>query len=186
MIGQLFDLFDGRAAQKHGSTPIGPWLDDLADFVSFGICPALMILAKFYWHWTSIVVSAVYVLAIAYRLLRFVLVDRQNSILANTFSGLPSPAAAALVMGFTVVLSKIAWLAIVSVLISLASISTAHFSHFGRLILKHLPRALLVFMGSIIVLAIAFIIKYRHLNFLGYFLLIGSLLYVFLGRMIKE
>ena len=40
IVGQLFDLFDGRMAEKHGGTKYGPYLDDVADFVSFGLAPA--------------------------------------------------------------------------------------------------------------------------------------------------
>ena len=46
LAGQIFDLFDGRMAEKHGGTRFGPWLDDIADLVSFGVCPGLLILFK--------------------------------------------------------------------------------------------------------------------------------------------
>ncbi|MCU0679327.1 MAG: CDP-alcohol phosphatidyltransferase family protein, partial [Planctomycetes bacterium] len=44
LTGQIFDVLDGRMAHKHGSTKLGPKLDDIADMVSFGINPAIMIM----------------------------------------------------------------------------------------------------------------------------------------------
>ena len=44
ILGQLFDLFDGRMAEIHGGTKYGPYLDDIADFVSFGLSPAYIII----------------------------------------------------------------------------------------------------------------------------------------------
>ncbi|MFP3929021.1 MAG: CDP-alcohol phosphatidyltransferase family protein, partial [Desulfobacteraceae bacterium] len=45
LAGQVFDLFDGRMAEKHGGTRFGPWLDDIADLTSFGLCPSLLIMS---------------------------------------------------------------------------------------------------------------------------------------------
>ena len=46
IMGQLFDLFDGRMALKHGGTRVGPYMDDIADFVSFGLAPAYVVVQK--------------------------------------------------------------------------------------------------------------------------------------------
>ena len=43
LIGQFADLFDGRAADKWGSTPHGEIFDDVADFTSFGLATGLFV-----------------------------------------------------------------------------------------------------------------------------------------------
>lgn len=92
----LTDALDGRAARRFGSTHLGPYLDDIADFINFWLHPGL-------WIWSisgSISLAALYICAIFYRLVRFT-VKKQNS--ETYFSGLPSPAAALGVMGIMIV-----------------------------------------------------------------------------------
>jgi phosphatidylglycerophosphate synthase len=36
----ITDALDGKAARKFGSTKVGPYLDDIADFINFGLHPA--------------------------------------------------------------------------------------------------------------------------------------------------
>ena len=97
----LLDSMDGRVARMTNSqSAFGEQMDSLCDMVSFGLAPALIIyvwalqgLGRFGW-----MASFVYCAAAALRLARFNVnigvVDKRF------FQGLPSPAAAALVMGF--------------------------------------------------------------------------------------
>ena len=60
LAGQIFDLFDGRMAEKHGGTKFGPWLDDIADLVSFGMCPGLLILVRSNFSLPSLIFGIIY------------------------------------------------------------------------------------------------------------------------------
>jgi hypothetical protein len=43
LLGALItDALDGKAARKFGSTKAGPYLDDIADFINFGLHPATL------------------------------------------------------------------------------------------------------------------------------------------------
>jgi CDP-diacylglycerol---serine O-phosphatidyltransferase len=116
----VLDSLDGRVARMTNSqSAFGEQMDSLCDMVSFGAAPALIVyewalrdLGK--WGWFP---AFVYIAGAALRLARFNtnigIVDRRY------FQGLPSPAAAALVMGLIWVMddaglrgvNKIDWLA---------------------------------------------------------------------------
>ncbi|OJU90266.1 MAG: CDP-diacylglycerol--serine O-phosphatidyltransferase [Burkholderiales bacterium 66-5] len=97
----IFDSLDGRVARMTNTqSAFGEQMDSLADMVSFGAAPALIVyvwalkgLGR--WGWIA---AFVYCACAALRLARFNVntgvVDKRY------FQGLPSPAAAALVMGF--------------------------------------------------------------------------------------
>ncbi|MFM7332701.1 MAG: CDP-diacylglycerol--serine O-phosphatidyltransferase [Brachymonas sp.] len=97
----VLDSLDGRVARMTNTqSAFGEQMDSLADMVSFGAAPALIAymwtlkdLGR--WGWIG---AFVYVSCAALRLARFnvntAVVDKRY------FQGLPSPAAAALVMGF--------------------------------------------------------------------------------------
>jgi CDP-diacylglycerol--serine O-phosphatidyltransferase len=96
----VLDSLDGRVARMtHTQSAFGEQMDSLSDMVSFGAAPALIVyewalkgLGKLGW-----IAAFVYCSAAALRLARFNtnigIVDRRY------FQGLPSPAAAALVVG---------------------------------------------------------------------------------------
>ena len=116
----VLDSLDGRVARMtHSQSAFGEQMDSLCDMVSFGAAPALIVyewalrdLGK--WGWFP---AFVYIAGAALRLARFNtnigIVDKRY------FQGLPSPAAAALVMGLIWVaddagmrsVTKIDWLA---------------------------------------------------------------------------
>ena len=95
----ILDSLDGYVARLTGTqSDFGAEYDSLADMVSFGAAPALVIyewslrgLGK--WGWVA---AFVYVAGAALRLARF----NTNIDDKRFFQGLPSPAAAALVAGF--------------------------------------------------------------------------------------
>lgn len=90
------DACDGRMARKYGSTAAGPYLDDIADFINFGVHPGIWIWIISGEKWLTIV----FMLCIGYRLIRFTLLKQETS---TTFSGLPSPAAALGIFGLVFV-----------------------------------------------------------------------------------
>lgn len=105
-IAAFFDLLDGLAARVlKAFSPIGKDLDSLADIVSFGVAPS-MILYQFIWFsymqepgaidtpiWVTLPAFAIAAFA-ALRLARFNVTSTQQK---NRFVGLPVPAAGILV-----------------------------------------------------------------------------------------
>ncbi len=180
IVGQLFDLFDGRMAEKHGGTKYGPYLDDVADFVSFGLSPAYVI-------WMSggplaWIFSLIYFSGVAFRLIRFVVVDKKRTDLPyGIFNGLPSPAGALVVLGAALVVpANYLWM--VAILSVGLMVSHVRFAHFGRVILKQIPKPLFFLASAAIILAIAFIIKTRNVQMFGFLILSAVLLYMIAGR----
>lgn len=99
-VAMLLDGIDGRVARlTNTQSDFGAEFDSLADMVSFGLAPALVMylwmlstLGKIGW-----VVSFVYVACAALRLARFNTQASHSD--KNYFQGLASPAAAAIVAG---------------------------------------------------------------------------------------
>ncbi len=104
----VFDLLDGRLARLGGTdSPFGREFDSLADIVSFGVAPALMVykvvLVQFYR--TGWIIASVYLICGALRLARFNCLAAANSAAANKeFKGFPIPAAAGLIASLTIFL----------------------------------------------------------------------------------
>jgi len=100
-IAMVFDGLDGRIARMTNSTSaFGAEYDSLADMVSFGLAPALLLYSwgvsefgKLGW-----VAAFIYTAGAALRLARFNVQATSQS--KKYFQGLPSPAAAALVAGW--------------------------------------------------------------------------------------
>lgn len=181
IAGQLFDLFDGRMAEKHGGTKYGPYLDDIADFVSFGLSPAYVV-ALSAGSMISWIFGGVYLSGVAYRLIRFVAVDKKRTDLPyGIFNGLPSPAGALVVLGAALVVPRdYLWL------VAMASVglmvSHIRFAHFGRVILKQIPKPVFFLNCAAMVLIIAFIIKTKNVQMFGYLILFSVLGYMVAGR----
>lgn len=107
----LFDALDGRVARMGGQeSPFGRELDSLADIVSFGIAPALLvhdivlksIEGPFNIGW---LISCVYLVCGAMRLARFnclAAMDTKSS--STSFRGCPIPAAAGVISSITLLL----------------------------------------------------------------------------------
>jgi len=180
IVGQLFDLFDGRMALKHGGTKYGPYFDDIADFVSFGLAPAYMIVqvgGSFAWF-----VSGAYVIGVAFRLVRFVTVDKNRTDLPDgIFNGLPSPAGALIVLGASLIATPgILWgLTIVSIGLMVSHIQCAHF---GRVILKQIPKPLFFVISASIIIMLAYIFKTKNVEIFGYMILSSVLIYMVVGK----
>lgn len=107
-IAMILDALDGRVARMTNTqSEFGAEYDSLADMISFGLAPALVM---YEWSLSSLVnvsfpmgklgwlAAFLYVASAALRLARF------NTKASNTdkryFQGLPSPSAAAIVVGF--------------------------------------------------------------------------------------
>lgn len=109
-VAMIFDGLDGRVARlTNTQSKFGAEYDSLSDMVSFGVAPALVMfswslnqLGKFGWA-----VAFIYVACAALRLARFnTQIDTADK---NYFSGLASPAAAAVVAGLVWVAAEEGW-----------------------------------------------------------------------------
>ena len=99
----ILDTLDGRVARLvKGTSKVGKELDSLTDVISFGVAPgfimyfwALNEIGKFGWMFVLI-----YIVCCALRLARFNLtvIEENESWKINFFDGVPSPAAAGLVL----------------------------------------------------------------------------------------
>ncbi len=141
-LGQFLDLFDGRAAERWGSTPRGEIFDDVADGTSFGLTVGLIVTVSFAQLSMGAAVGTLYVAAVVYRLIRFVVEKRKQGVAGGvaTFSGMPSPAGA-LVAGTTCVLIADDFIGgALVVLTSLLMVSRVPYAHFGRAILPKIPK----------------------------------------------
>lgn len=182
LAGQIFDLFDGRMADKHGGTRFGPWLDDIADLVSFGGCPAFLILQKGNWSILAFAVGITYFVAVAFRLWRFIARDKQDATLSpGIFKGLPSPAGAMVSLGAVLFWDNVWIVWAVILLTSYLLVSSIRFVHFGRVILRHFPRIFVVIFGFVVVFTISFLIKVKDPKMLGALLLISFLIYTIMS-----
>ncbi|RFC45729.1 MAG: CDP-diacylglycerol---serine O-phosphatidyltransferase [Verrucomicrobia bacterium] len=101
----IFDLLDGRLARLGGhESPFGREFDSLADIVSFGVAPALMVykIVLYQFPRTGWIIAAIYLVCGALRLARFNCLAAMNSAAANReFTGFPIPAAAGLIASLT-------------------------------------------------------------------------------------
>lgn len=116
VIAMAFDGIDGRLARLTRKTSeFGGQLDSLADIVSFGVAPAMLVLCitypgnvkelgdweRTYWR-AEWVMAAVYVCCAALRLARFNVENEEDESAHMGFRGLPTPGAAAAIMGMVI------------------------------------------------------------------------------------
>ena len=103
ILAGFLDGLDGKIARLSGATSrFGVELDSLADFLSFGVAPAVIVyiarlqsLGK--WGW---LISIVYIMASSYRLARFNLLASTDE--KKEFMGLPVPGAAMPLVGYLI------------------------------------------------------------------------------------
>jgi len=104
IFAMIFDMLDGRAARFLGAdTRFGAQLDSLADLVSFGVAPGVLI---YMWSLSRMgtagwIAALIFCTCSAIRLARFNVQsvrDEGSSEHNPYFTGLPTPAAAALVV----------------------------------------------------------------------------------------
>lgn len=113
LVSCILDGLDGRVARLlHVSSKLGEQLDSLADFVSFGVAPALL---TYFWVMAEITphhfayplrkvfwaLALFYTMCSAFRLARFNIMvgdDPQEPYWRHFFLGLPAPGAACIVL----------------------------------------------------------------------------------------
>jgi len=119
LLAMIADMLDGRLARMHQSTSsFGGQLDSLCDIISFGVAPAFLmlkvlehklaglaglnpvvetLLERFIW-----VAAAGYISCAAIRLARFNVENEEDESAHMSFVGLPSPAAAGVIVSLII------------------------------------------------------------------------------------
>ena len=194
----VFDSLDGRLARLGGRTSLfGAEFDSLADVVSFGMAPALMVFflilaphAEYQWFrelgWF---IAFVYLLCGAVRLARFNVITnpllyRSGLETSKDFVGLPIPAAAGTVASLVLLLSNMAqnakdlreWslaLPLLLILVSFLMVSTVRYPSFKQVNWETRTR-IKTFVG--VFLAAIVLVKFQEIAFFFLFLA-----YIFYG-----
>ncbi len=99
LLAAFFDFFDGWLARKlKKSSQFGAELDSLSDFISFGVSPAVLLYLWSIQEFERVgwVFCLFYIICAALRLARFNIENLSSP--STTFYGIPSPAAAGLLL----------------------------------------------------------------------------------------
>lgn len=177
-VATVLDLLDGRIARLAGATSeFGGEFDSLADVVSFGVAPAILVFA---WGLEPLgrlgwAIGFLYVTAAALRLARFNV--QPGSTDKRYFLGMPSPASAG-VLASTVFawpdglpISQAPMVALAMVLVpAFMMVSSIRFRSFGALTLKPRRSSLVLLQFAVLIAAIVvqpqsvlFIMAYSYL-----------------------
>ncbi len=177
-VATLLDLLDGRIARLAGAaSEFGGEFDSLADVISFGVAPAVLVFA---WGLEPLgrlgwVVGFLYVTATALRLARFNVQTGNPD--KRYFIGMPSPAAAGVLASTVFVwpagfgIAQAPLVALVVVLVpALMMVSRLRFRSFGALTLRPDRSFLVLLQFAFLIAAIAvqprsvlFIMAYSYL-----------------------
>lgn len=107
LAGCLFDVLDGRLARLGGQdSPFGKEFDSIADIVSFGVAPALLVQSVIMNEFSGsfpfpIIVASIYLVCGGMRLARFNCIATYGEESRGHFKGFPIPAAAGLISALT-------------------------------------------------------------------------------------
>jgi CDP-diacylglycerol--serine O-phosphatidyltransferase len=147
----VMDIADGAVARLVGATsPFGVQLDSLADLISFGLAPAVLVYTWVLPEWPVVAWFAAYLwlACAAFRLARFnFTIDPTAD--KRYFVGMPSPGAAAVVIATVVALDTpelkvgpgILLPALISVVPALLMVSTVRFRSFRDLVTPRTAQA---------------------------------------------
>jgi CDP-diacylglycerol--serine O-phosphatidyltransferase len=197
LLAVVFDMLDGRLARWGGRTSLfGAEFDSLADVISFGVAPALMVFflilaprGDYQWFrefgW---LIAFVYLLCGAVRLARFnvitnPLLHRSEAELHKDFVGLPIPAAAGTVASLVLLLLNLAAnarelrqltlaLPLLLILVAMLMVSTVRYPSFKAVNWETKTR-FRTFV--VVVIAVALLWKLRERAF--FFLFLGYIAY---------
>ena len=164
----FFDGMDGRVARlTRTQTDFGVQLDSLADLISFGAAPALLVhqwaLADM--GWSGLIAGFLFLAAGAARLARFNVMSARGDKPSNAFVGLSIPLAAVAVVSLVVACIKLdidgrefaKWVAMYVILLAILQVSTVRFRSFKTLKLSPLSViGLVVALVTPIVIAMSF------------------------------
>jgi CDP-diacylglycerol--serine O-phosphatidyltransferase len=156
-FGNFFDAFDGRVARlTRTQSEFGVELDSLADVITFGVAPAILV-----YKWAlagmgipGIAICAIYAACGAIRLARFNVIAHAESGTQRFFIGLPIPLAAGMLVSLVIALNRLEapiseavglWpIATLVLVLAFLMVSTIRYRTFKEAGLN--PRTLLVFL----------------------------------------
>jgi len=153
MASVLVDMLDGRVARWTGTTSkFGIEFDSFADWISFGIAPALLVyqlVLKDHGR-MGLAIAFLYVLCAAVRLARFNLKSFEGGEVSPYFVGLPSPAAGGILASFIILYDIWAEEKKVRTL---------------KILMKQIPLLFHLLPGIILVISILMISSFRYSTF---------------------
>jgi CDP-diacylglycerol--serine O-phosphatidyltransferase len=179
-FGNFFDAFDGRVARMTKTqSEFGVELDSLADVITFGVAPAILVYkwALFGLGTMGMVVCAIYAACGAIRLARFNVLAHSETSVQRYFVGLPIPLAAGMVVSLVIALHQpgrpaseavgVVPIALLMLVLSFLMVSTIRYRTFKEAGLN--PRTALAFL---LVISVGVFVALRgrpHLVLLVYF-----------------
>ena len=152
----IFDGFDGKVARMlGGGSQFGLEFDSLADLVSFGVAPAILLyqVALRGLHISGAVIASFFALCVALRLARFNVVH-----VPGPFQGLPCPAGGLFVSSFVIASVNLpAWaMACVMALTGFLMISSVPYANMKKLTKKTADKVKCLALFSMFVLSFVF------------------------------
>lgn len=160
-FAMFFDMFDGRVARlTKTQSEFGVQLDSLADLVSFGVAPALLL-----YRWSlselglvGLFVAFAYVACGALRLARFNVIAARDQGTSKYFLGLPIPLAAGTIVALVLVsfpfeqpvLGGGRAVAAVAIALSMLMVSNVHYRTFKDLKLSKKSITLVFIVGLLL------------------------------------
>lgn len=170
-VSIVLDIADGYVARLIGATsPFGLQLDSLADLISFGLAPAILVhtWALDEWPILAWLVAFLWLACAAFRLARFnVTIDPAAD--KRYFVGLPSPGAAAVVMATIFALDSPDWgpgsgpwrawfPLVVSVVPALLMVMTVRFRSFRNLLAPQTRGARLTTAATVLAIIVGLVV----------------------------
>ena len=171
----IFDGFDGKVARMlGGGSQFGMEVDSLADLVSFGVAPSILLyqVAVRTMNIAGVAVACFFALCVALRLARFNVVH-----VPGPFQGLPCPAGGLFVSSFVIAgVNLPAWtMAVIMALTGFLMISSIPYANLKKLTKKTADGVKCVVLFSMMVLSFVFLKKGAPL-FLFSLYIIGGLI----------
>ncbi len=156
-LGQFLDLFDGRAAERWGSTPRGEIFDDVADGTTFGLTVGLIVTTSFQNLAIGLLLGGLHLLATLYRLVRFVVEKRKAGVVGGVamFSGMPSPGGALLAGSACLLLPGELWKGGLVLATAVLMVSRVPYTHFGRSVMGKIPKLVRVLVLALFLVLLA-------------------------------
>jgi CDP-diacylglycerol--serine O-phosphatidyltransferase len=176
LIGMMLDSLDGRIARLlRVDSPLGKELDSLADVVTFGAAPALLM---YYTSFSQYGVAGLYIAGLfplfgAYRLARFNVTATATSL--KYFTGVPITAAGGIVAFLTLFSRVIPNIVLILIFIIFAILMVSRIQIPS---LKDIPIPKYSIIVTLFLIAIIFTLYKREINRMPEFLFIAIPLYI--------
>lgn len=166
IIATIFDSLDGRMARMmKAESEFGSHFDSIADMVSFGVAPAVLVYASSLSKLGRVgwLAAFLYLACAAIRLARFNVLAKEDNPSRKYFKGMPSPVAAAGLAIFSLVVHEakmkfiINWgVLCMTIFLALLMVSNVRFRSFKDLQVSRQPIQLFLISIVIILLIVAF------------------------------